>query len=176
MQANPGDGRPLARALNHARVASMRNTLGPCTAAMAVAIGGLVLASFLAGSPSRARAADGGPAGASAQKSGPVRNVDAPGALRLLSTNRQVVVIDVRTPREFAGGHIAGATNIDFNGNGFSAALGRLDRDRTYLVHCAAGGRSTKSLAVFKKQGFRSVVHLDGGFTAWEAAGQPVAK
>jgi len=104
------------------------------------------------------------------------RHVDAAGAGKLLSAEREVIVLDVRTPREFAGGHIAGATNVDFNANSFSSVVGKLDRDRTYLVHCAAGGRSTKALDVLKKLGFRSVVHLDGGFSAWEAAGQPVKK
>ena len=89
---------------------------------------------------------------------------------------KKVVVIDVRTPDEFKVGHIAGAKNIDFQGADFAKALGKLDRKQTYLVHCAAGGRSTKSLEVFKKLGFSKVVHLDGGFNAWEAAGKPVAK
>jgi rhodanese-related sulfurtransferase len=87
-----------------------------------------------------------------------------------------VTVVDVRTPSEFEDGHIAGATNIDYTDDKFAAELGKLDRDKTYLVHCASGRRSTSSLAKFKALGFKKVIHLDGGFKAWEAAGNPVEK
>lgn len=107
---------------------------------------------------------------------GDVEHVDATKAADLLSAKTNIVVLDVRTPREFKGGHIAGATNINFNADNFSKSLEKLDRNKTYLVHCAAGGRSTKSLDVLRKLGFRSIVHLDGGFSAWEAAGKPVVK
>ena len=103
-----------------------------------------------------------------------VVHVDAAAAGRLLSTNRTVVVLEVRTPREFAEGHIKGATNVNFNADKFSAEIGKLDRGQSYLVHCAAGGRSTKSLEVFQKLGFKSIYHLDGGLKAWQDAGQPV--
>lgn len=105
-----------------------------------------------------------------------IRNVDAKGAKELLSGSGPVVVLDVRTPAEFASGHIAGAKNLDFNDAGFVDGLSKLDRGATYLVHCAAGGRSTRSLARFKELGFKSVVHLDGGFNGWVQAGQPVEK
>lgn len=82
--------------------------------------------------------------------------------------------IDVRTPAEFSGGHIPGATNIDFVSEGFASELAKLDRSKTYVVHCAAGGRSTQSLAVFARLGFKNIVHLDGGISGWIAAGQPI--
>lgn len=102
-------------------------------------------------------------------------HVDAAGAAKMLAAG-DVVVVDVRTPGEYAGGHLAGATNIDFNASDFKQRLAGLDPARTYLVHCAVGGRSTASLPVFQSLGFKKVVHLDGGFRAWQAAGQPVAK
>jgi len=49
-----------------------------------------------------------------------------------------------------------------------------LDRKQTYLVHCAAGGRSGKTLEMMK--GFTAVYHLNEGFKAWEKAGKPVEK
>lgn len=102
-----------------------------------------------------------------------ITHVDAVQADKLV-TEKKVVVLDIRTPREFAAGHIAGATNIDFYAGDFEKRLGSLGRDKTYLVHCASGGRSTKSLESFKKLGFASVIHLDGGFKAWEKAGKAV--
>ncbi len=110
-----------------------------------------------------------------APQSTAIRHVD-PAAARQLLASSQVLVLDIRTPGEFARGHIAGATNIDFLAPSFAQRLGGLDRQREYLVHCATGGRSTKSLTVFTNLGFRSIAHLDGGFRAWEKAGEPVAK
>jgi rhodanese-related sulfurtransferase len=111
-----------------------------------------------------------------AAETDPVKHVDAAGAAKLLKVDSKVVVLDIRTPEEFAAGHIKGATNINFNADSFRANVQRLDPGRTYLVHCASGGRSTRSLDLFKQLGFKSVVHLDGGLRGWEKAGQPVAK
>lgn len=103
------------------------------------------------------------------------QHVDPDGAIRRLA-DTNVVVLDVRTPDEFKAGHIRGAKSVDFRSADFAKKLGELDRNRTYLVHCASGGRSTSSLETFQKLGFKSVVHLDGGFNAWKRAGKPVEK
>ena len=81
-----------------------------------------------------------------------VRNVDAKKARKLLEKEKEVVVLDVRTPDEFAGGHLAGARNVDFQGKEFEATLAKLDRQKTYLVHCAAGlGRTGTMVATLLK-------------------------
>lgn len=103
-------------------------------------------------------------------------HIDAVGAARLLASRKDIVLVDVRTPAEWSGGHIPGATNIDFVADSFATELAKLDRSKTYVVHCAAGGRSTQSLAVFSRLGFKNVIHLDGGLNGWIAAGQPVDK
>ena len=105
-----------------------------------------------------------------------VKYVTSPTAAKLLEEKKEIVVLDVRTANEFAEGHIKGATNIDFNSKGFEGNIAKLDKDKTYLVHCAAGGRSGKSLVAFKKLGFKSIYHLDDGFNGWKAAGKPVEK
>lgn len=87
-----------------------------------------------------------------------------------------ITVVDVRTSEEFSEGHIAGAKNIDFRAADFADKLAALDKSKPVLVHCGAGGRSTSSLETFKKLGFKTVIHLDGGFTSWVKAGQPVEK
>jgi phage shock protein E len=71
---------------------------------------------------------------------------------------------------------IAGAKNIDFLAPDFEQRIDTLDKSKSYLVHCASGGRSTHSLALFKKHSFQSVYHLDGGIKAWQKAGLPVDK
>ena len=105
----------------------------------------------------------------------PVQHVNADLAAKLVATN-SIIVLDIRTPREFASGHIAGATNINYLGGDFSDKLAELDRSRCYLVHCAVGGRSTNALPKLAKLGFTNVIHLDGGFKAWQAAGNPVVR
>jgi len=105
-----------------------------------------------------------------------VKHVDAQGAAKLLKDDPKVVVLDIRTPKEFAEGHLKGAKNVDFYADDFAASLKKLATEKTYLVHCASGNRSNKSLPQFMKLGFKSIVHLDGGFKGWEKAGQPVEK
>lgn len=88
----------------------------------------------------------------------------------------KIKVIDVRTPGEFSEGHLKGAKNIDFRGDGFKAGIAKLDRDKAYLVHCRSGGRSSSSLAVFKELGFKHIYHLDGGMLGWEKAGNAIER
>ncbi len=109
-------------------------------------------------------------------------HVDAAQAKKLLDASStkpaakeaQITVIDVRTPEEYAAARLGGAKLIDIGSDTFAADVAKLDRKPTYLVHCAAGGRSTKALETFKKLGFKKVIHLDGGINAWKKAGFPV--
>jgi rhodanese-related sulfurtransferase len=102
-----------------------------------------------------------------------VQHVDPDGAARRLA-DTNVVVLDIRTPDEFKTGHIRGAKLVDFRSADFAKKVGELDRSKTYVVHCASGRRSASSLETFQKLGFKSIVHLDGGFNAWKSAGKPV--
>lgn len=104
-----------------------------------------------------------------------VTNVQADVAAKLVAEGK-VAVLDVRTPEEFADGHITGATNINFMAKDFAMQLTRLDTNKVYLVHCASGGRSKRCLPQLKQLGLKQIYHLDGGFSAWEEAGKPVAK
>jgi rhodanese-related sulfurtransferase len=105
-----------------------------------------------------------------------VTNVTPDEAAKLLQDKPDVVVLDIRTEDEFKEGHIAGAKNIDYQGADFAKSVAALEKDKTYLVHCASGGRSTKSLKVFADQKFEKILHLDAGFKGWQAAGKPVEK
>lgn len=104
-----------------------------------------------------------------------IEHVDAAEAARLLASTN-LTVLDLRTPVEYAAGHLQGARLIDFNSPQFAQELGRLDREATYLIHCASGRRSTAALETFRRLGFKRIIHLDGGLRAWQAAGQPVVK
>jgi len=64
-----------------------------------------------------------------------------------------------------------GAMLVDFNSPDFEKKIASLDKDKTYLVHCAAGGRSAKASAKMGALNFKSVYNLEGGYRAWEKAG-----
>lgn len=104
-----------------------------------------------------------------------ITHADGKEAVKLVA-EKKVTVVDVRTPQEHGLAHIEGAKNIDFKSPDFETKLKELDKKQPVLVHCAAGGRSTKSLETFKKLGFEKVIHLDGGFTAYEEAQEAAAK
>lgn len=104
-----------------------------------------------------------------------IQHVDPKQAQKLVD-NKEVIVLDIRTPGEFSTGRIAGAKNIDFQAPDFEKRIEQLDKTKSYLVHCASGGRSSHSLLLFKKHQFQSVYHLDGGIKAWQKAGLPVEK
>ncbi|HEY3899212.1 MAG TPA: rhodanese-like domain-containing protein [Chthoniobacter sp.] len=104
------------------------------------------------------------------------KNISVDAAAKLLKSDHSIVVLDVRTADEFKAGHIPGAKNLDFFGDDFAKQVAALDKSKTYLVHCAAGGRSSQACKVFEKENFPSVLHLNEGFNAWERAGKPVEK
>ena len=104
-----------------------------------------------------------------------VTHVQAKEAAKLVEKG-EVTVIDLRTSKEFAASHIAGATNIDCQADDFAARLEKLDREKSYIIHCGSGRRSTNSLPKFEKLGFKHIIHLDGGLKGWEAAKNPVEK
>lgn len=94
--------------------------------------------------------------------------------VRRASTN--AVILDVRTPEEYAEGHIPGAVLLNFKAPNFAAELGKLDPAKNYLVHCAAGVRSAKACEQMHQLGFPHILNLGGGLQAWQAEGKPVEK
>lgn len=118
-------------------------------------------------------------AGNDEKKSPTIVHVDARQAAKLLSGPDKKdgpIIIDIRTSDEFTEGHLKGARQIDFLEEGFVEKVSKLDRNRPYLIHCRSGGRSSRSLALWKKMKFKKVYHLDGGILAWEKAGLPLIK
>jgi phage shock protein E len=85
-----------------------------------------------------------------------------------------LVVLDVRTPEEFAEGHLDGAVLIDFYDADFAEQLAALDPDVPYLVICRSGNRSGQTLGIMEQLGFASAADVDGGIIAWAGAGLPL--
>lgn len=85
-------------------------------------------------------------------------------------------ILDVRHPDEYAQGHIAGANNDDVLDDTFlTIADSKLPINKTIAVYCGTGKRSAMASERLAEVGYK-VVNLDGGLTAWEAAGLPVTK
>jgi phage shock protein E len=85
------------------------------------------------------------------------------------------VVLDVRTPAEFASGHLPAALNLDIEDPGFAAGIAALDKKGTYAVYCRSGNRSGTALQDMTAAGFTHVYDLEGGIGAWQEMGGPMA-
>lgn len=95
------------------------------------------------------------------------------GAALIEQLGSALTVIDVRTPAEFAEGHLDGATNLDLEGGAFTAALADLDHEAAYVVYCHSGRRSALAAQAMIDAGFTEVYDL-GGIADWIGAGLPV--
>lgn len=93
-----------------------------------------------------------------------------------LMNQGKALVLDVRTPAEFATGHVRDAKNIALNE--LAAKLAELEKykDKPVIVVCQSGIRSTKAMTLLKKAGFNQVVCMDGGMADWHKQGLPSVK
>jgi rhodanese-related sulfurtransferase len=90
--------------------------------------------------------------------------------------NADFVILDVRTPEEFAEGHIAGAVNLDVQERDFEKKLRALDRKKSYLVYCRTGNRSRKATVAMEGLGFRSIFHMNEGIVKWKQQNLPLTR
>lgn len=99
----------------------------------------------------------------------------SPAAFQQAMAEPGVQLVDVRTPAEFAAGHLQGAANIDWTAKDFATAFAVLDPERPVLLYCHGGGRSEQALEHLAASGY-SARHLEGGIAAWKKAGLPVER
>ncbi len=78
-----------------------------------------------------------------------------------------VTVVDVRTPAEFAEGHLPGAVNIDVSGADFESQVAALDPEADYAVYCRSGNRSRAAIDLMTGVGVTHTLGLEGGIGAW---------
>lgn len=86
------------------------------------------------------------------------------------------IIIDVRTPEEFADGHIKNAININWRGDTFVKQVSEIDPTKPVFVYCLSGGRSAAAAEKMRESGFNQVYELDGGMMKWRAADMPESK
>ena len=90
--------------------------------------------------------------------------------------NQNFVIIDVRTPEEYASGHVEKAINLDYYSETFKDELNKLDKNKTYLIYCRSGHRSGETLSVMEELGFREAYNMLGGIIQWKVEGLPTIK
>ena len=83
------------------------------------------------------------------------------------------MVIDVRTPVEFAKGHLPNAKNFDWNGKSFDQQIAMLSKEKPVFVYCLSGARSTSAANKMISDGFKEVYQLEGGILKWRGANLP---
>jgi len=94
----------------------------------------------------------------------------------MLINRGKSTIVDVRSPEEFAAGHLRDAKNIPLADLG--TRIGELEKskNRSVIVVCQTGARADKAVRQLDAAGFADVVRLDGGIAAWQTAGLPIAK
>jgi rhodanese-related sulfurtransferase len=104
----------------------------------------------------------------------PARDITSREAKALLDKNRNVFLLDVRTPQEFQQAALKGAVLIPINE--IERRLKEVPRNRPVLVYCAVGSRSRPVADFLVKQGYPEVYHLADGIVGWYRNGFPIAK
>ena len=128
----------------------------------------LILGALLAGCPA-----------ATTDNSQIIEDISPQAALDLIQQNEGntgFVILDVRTPSEYAQGYIEGAINIDFYSSEFEEMMKALDRDDTYFIYCASGHRGGQARDMMEGLDFAEVYNLSGGIIAWQDAGLATVK
>ena len=86
------------------------------------------------------------------------------------------VIIDVRTPEEFAAGHLDGAINYDVSDGTLNMALSTLDPQADYIIYCRSGNRSAVAVDIMEDAGFTSLVDLGSLENAADETGIPIVQ
>ena len=92
-------------------------------------------------------------------------------ARAMMQSSSNVLVVDVRTPEEYAQGHLKGAINIPLST--LPLRINGLDQKRPILVYCQTGIKSAEASSILVRAGFTKVYNLEGGITAWINSGYP---
>lgn len=101
-----------------------------------------------------------------------VAQVSQQALLDMQAQGTPMLLLDVRTPEEFAAGHIAGAVNIPYDQ--VASRLEEIPKDKEVVLYCKSGRRSGMAAETLAVNGYTKLGHLDGDMQGWTAAGRPV--
>ncbi len=105
--------------------------------------------------------------------------IDAETAFKLIESNKNnsnFIIIDVRTPDEYAEGHIENSRLINYYSGDFKNRLDKLDKNKEYFIYCRSGSRSGRTLQIMKELKFKQVYNLGGGIISWQSSRLPLVK
>lgn len=113
---------------------------------------------------------------ASTPQAGSANSAPESAASGTTQRNEAVKIIDVRTPEEFAAGHVEGAVNIDIHSPDFASQIQQLDPQGNYAVYCRSGNRSTQAVQFMADNGFANVTNLGALEQAAQELNLPIVK
>jgi rhodanese-related sulfurtransferase len=93
-----------------------------------------------------------------------------------ISSEKNIQLIDVRTPEEFQQGFIKGAKNINVYDSNFEQEINKLDKSKAVYIYCRSGSRSRSAAQILSKNGFKTIYDLQGGISAWQSANKALSK
>ncbi len=102
-----------------------------------------------------------------------IKNISAEEMKKIIS-EKQVIILDIRTLEEFKEGHINKAVNIDFYSKDFESNLDKLDKSKAYIIYCRSGNRSGIALKTMEKLKFMEVYNVLGGIGSINQIGYPL--
>jgi rhodanese-related sulfurtransferase len=106
------------------------------------------------------------------------KEISVDDAQKYLDDHPDAIILDLRTPEEYADGHLPNAKNYNVTDLAtYQDVLAPLDKTKWYVVHSAVGHyRTVRALEYFEAHGFEHAVAIDGGYAAWAKAGKPTEK
>jgi len=102
-----------------------------------------------------------------------VKNISTDEFVEALKNSDKKIILDVRTPEEFANSHIFGAINMDVRSDDFNNRIAKLDKDQPVYVYCLSGGRSANASNILADNGFKIVNNMLGGISKWSGENKP---
>jgi thioredoxin len=105
------------------------------------------------------------------QPSKNIQTIEAVAFSKAIQATPNPQVVDVRTPEEFASGHLIQAQNVNWMNPDFVANSAKYDKSKPIFVYCKSGGRSHKAAEKLAELGFTNVIEMEGGILKWDAAG-----
>jgi len=100
----------------------------------------------------------------------------SPDVLSSMLTGEKNVIIDLRNEKKFADGHILGAINAEYHEATFLRDIKKIDKESRIVLYCGEGIKSDKAADVMRKEGFRKIMILQGGYNRWLGEGRSVEK
>ncbi|MFM2224352.1 MAG: hypothetical protein RJA07_554 [Bacteroidota bacterium] len=91
-----------------------------------------------------------------------------------LNPSSTSLLIDVRTPEEYIGGHLQNSININYNDADFKTKIEKLDKSKPIFIYCLSGGRSSNAATDMSEMGFIEIYNMKGGIISWRNANLPI--